>query len=174
MASGSYGRVAQPASTGAVLPDSARVSGARRLEIGDATPVRGGRTRELRRVSRSGGEAGGNAGDGGSERHPRHAHDIDATDQWRRGRDLATQLPEEFRGYLHKEVDFAEQLDLVEFLNEVRARTGLDDQRTADGARAVLITLREAVSAEELEDLEAELPKNIRQLLYPVGRGVGA
>ncbi|MCM0673502.1 DUF2267 domain-containing protein [Micromonospora phytophila] len=71
-------------------------------------------------------------------------------------------------------MDFAEQLDLVEFLNEVRARTGLDDQRTADGARAVLITLREAVSAEELEDLEAELPKNIRQLLYPVGRGVGA
>ncbi|PWR10718.1 DUF2267 domain-containing protein [Micromonospora sicca] len=89
-------------------------------------------------------------------------------------RDLATQLPEEFRGYLHKEVDFAEHLDLVEFLNEVRVRTGMDDQRAADGARAVLTTLREAVSAEELEDLEAELPAVIRQLLYPVGRGVGA
>ncbi|GAA4562665.1 hypothetical protein GCM10023176_04870 [Micromonospora coerulea] len=89
-------------------------------------------------------------------------------------RDLATQLPEEFRGYLHKEVDFAEQLDLVEFLNEIRAHAGVDDQRTTDGARAVLITLREAVSADELENLEAELPKDIRQLLYPVGRGVGA
>ncbi|MDZ5443430.1 DUF2267 domain-containing protein [Micromonospora sp. 4G57] len=89
-------------------------------------------------------------------------------------RDLATQLPEEFRGYLHKEVDFAEQLDLVEFLNEVRARTGMDAQRAADGARAVLTTLREAVSAQEVEDLEAELPTVIRQLLYPVGRGVGA
>jgi uncharacterized protein (DUF2267 family) len=89
-------------------------------------------------------------------------------------RDLATQLPEEFRGYLHKEVDFAEQLDLVEFLNEIRAHAGVDDQRTAEGARAVLITLREAVSADELENLEAELPKDIRQLLYPVGRGVGA
>ena len=27
-------------------------------------------------------------------------------------RHLAAQLPEELRGYLHKEVDFAEQLDL--------------------------------------------------------------
>ncbi|RZU75558.1 uncharacterized protein (DUF2267 family) [Micromonospora kangleipakensis] len=88
-------------------------------------------------------------------------------------RDLAAQLPEEFRGYLHKEVDFGERLDLVEFLNEVRARTGMDDQRAAEGARAVLATLREAVSAEELKDLESELPKDIRQLLHPVRR-VGA
>ncbi|WP_319460242.1 DUF2267 domain-containing protein [Micromonospora sp. RTP1Z1] len=89
-------------------------------------------------------------------------------------RDLATQLPEEFRGYLHKEVDFAERLDLVEFLNEVRARAGMDDQRAAEGARAVLTTLREAVSAEELKDLESELSKDIRQLLHPVNRRVGA
>lgn len=88
-------------------------------------------------------------------------------------RDLATQLPEEFREYLHKEVDFAERLDLVEFLNEVRARAGVDDQRAADGARAVLTTLREAVNGEELEDLESELSKDIRRLLHPVGR-VGA
>ncbi|SCG70145.1 DUF2267 domain-containing protein [Micromonospora inositola] len=88
--------------------------------------------------------------------------------------DLAMQLPEEFRGYLRKEVDFAEQLDLVEFLSEVQARAGMDDQRAAEGARAVLTTLREAVSAEELEDLESELPKDIRQLLHPVGRGFGA
>ncbi len=89
-------------------------------------------------------------------------------------RHLATQLPEEFRGYLHKNVDFAEQLDLVEFLNEVQARAGLDDQRAADGARAVLATLRAAVTADEFKDLESELPKHIRQLLPPVGRGGGA
>ncbi|MFR9779413.1 DUF2267 domain-containing protein [Micromonospora sp. MS34] len=79
--------------------------------------------------------------------------------------DLAAQLPAELRGYLHKTVDFAEQLDLVEFLNEVAARTGMDDQRAADGTRAVLTTLREAVTVEELGDLEAELSKDIRQLL---------
>ncbi|MGC5021330.1 DUF2267 domain-containing protein [Micromonospora sp. DT47] len=89
-------------------------------------------------------------------------------------RDLAAQLPEEFRGHLHKEVDFAERLDLAEFLNEVRARAGVDAPRAADGARAVLTTVRDAVSAEESDDLESELPKQIRQLLHPVGRGVGA
>ncbi|MFE9689592.1 DUF2267 domain-containing protein [Micromonospora sp. NPDC005806] len=89
-------------------------------------------------------------------------------------RDLATQLPEEVRGYLHKDVDFAERLDLVEFLNEVRARAGLDDQRAAEGAGAVLATLREAVSAEELGDLESELSKDIQQLLHPAGRTLGA
>jgi uncharacterized protein (DUF2267 family) len=88
-------------------------------------------------------------------------------------RDLATQLPEEFRGYLHKEVDFAEQLDLVEFLNEVGVRAGTDDDRSAEVARAVLTTLREAVSAEDLKGLESELPKDVRRLLHPLDRGIG-
>ncbi|TNH26932.1 DUF2267 domain-containing protein [Micromonospora orduensis] len=34
-------------------------------------------------------------------------------------RHLATQVPEELRGYLHKDVDFTERIDLAEFLNEV-------------------------------------------------------
>lgn len=87
--------------------------------------------------------------------------------------DLATQLPEEFRGYLYKEDEFAERLDLAEFLHEVRARAGVDDQRAAEGARAVFAIVRDAVSAEEFEDLVSELPKDIRQLLHPVGRRVG-
>ncbi|MEH0844872.1 DUF2267 domain-containing protein [Micromonospora sp. CPCC 205711] len=89
-------------------------------------------------------------------------------------RDLATQLPEELRGYLHKEVDFAERLDFVQFLHEVGVRAGTDDERPAECARAVLTTLGEAVSAEDLENLESELPKDIRQLLHPVGRSAGA
>jgi uncharacterized protein (DUF2267 family) len=88
-------------------------------------------------------------------------------------RDLAAQLPEEFRGYLDKEDEFAERLDLAEFVHEVRARAGVDDQRAAEGAHAVLVTVRDAVSAEEFEDLVSELPKDIRQLLQPVSRRVG-
>ncbi|MFC8616617.1 DUF2267 domain-containing protein [Micromonospora purpureochromogenes] len=89
-------------------------------------------------------------------------------------RHLAMRLPEELRGYLHKNVDFAEQLDLVEFLNEVGVRAGTeDDDRTAEVARAVLTTLREAVSAEDLKGLESELPKDIRRLLHPLDRGIG-
>ncbi|MFC4019177.1 DUF2267 domain-containing protein [Micromonospora sp. GCM10011542] len=86
---------------------------------------------------------------------------------------LATQLPEELRGYLHKEVDFAERLDLVKFLHEVGVRAGTDEERPTECARAVLTTLREAVSPEDVESLESELPKDIRRLLHPVARGVG-
>ncbi|MGN9779489.1 DUF2267 domain-containing protein [Micromonospora sp. H33] len=85
-------------------------------------------------------------------------------------RDLATQLPEELRGYLRKEVDFAEPLDLVEFLNEVKARSGMDDEQAATGARAVVTTVCEAVSADERDDLVAELPKDLRRLLQPTPR----
>ncbi|MET8364804.1 DUF2267 domain-containing protein [Micromonospora sp. NPDC005194] len=51
--------------------------------------------------------------------------------------------------------------------------SGGRDERTAEGARAVLTTLREAVSAKDLENLESELPKDFR-LLRAVGRSVGA
>ncbi|MGC4768950.1 DUF2267 domain-containing protein [Micromonospora sp. DT44] len=89
-------------------------------------------------------------------------------------RHLATEVPGELRGYLYKDVDFAERIDLVEFLNEVGVRAGTDGERTAKGARAVLTTLREAVSAEDIENLESELPKDFRRLLHPVDRSVGA
>lgn len=88
-------------------------------------------------------------------------------------RDLAAQLPEELSGHLHKEEEFAERLDLAEFLHEIRARTGVDDRRAAAGARAVLATVRDAVSANEYADLTSELPPDIRRLLQPVGRGTG-
>ena len=88
--------------------------------------------------------------------------------------DLAAQLPEELREHMHKDVDFGERLDLAEFLNEVRARAGVDRQVAAEGIRAVLTTVRDAVSAEEFKDMASELPKDIQQLLYPVSRQVGA
>lgn len=85
--------------------------------------------------------------------------------------DVAGQLPEELRGYLHKGVDFAEPLDLVQFRSEIGARVGMTDERAGEAARAVLTTLREAVSADEVGDLEVELPYDIRQLLHPAGGG---
>lgn len=84
-------------------------------------------------------------------------------------RDLAAQLPEELRGYLHKQEETAQRLDLAEFVHEVRARAALDDQRAGVGARAVLTTVRDAVSADELEDVMSELPKDLRQLFDRAG-----
>ncbi|MEW2385437.1 DUF2267 domain-containing protein [Micromonospora sp. NPDC047707] len=87
--------------------------------------------------------------------------------------DLAAQLPEEFQGHLRKEVDFPEPLDLVQFLEEVKDRSGLDDERAETGARAVLTTVCEAVGADERDDLVAELPKDFRRLLRPAARVQG-
>lgn len=89
-------------------------------------------------------------------------------------RDLAGQLPEELRDYLRKEGELPERLNASEFVHEVRARAGVDDQWAAEGARAVFTTLREVVSHDEIEDLLSELPKDIRQLLHPAGRQVEA
>jgi uncharacterized protein (DUF2267 family) len=89
-------------------------------------------------------------------------------------RDVAAQLPEEVRGYLDTDEETAQRLDRAEFLNEVRARAGVDDRRAGDGARAVLTTVRDVVSPDEFEDMVSELPKDIRQLFERAGRRVEA
>jgi uncharacterized protein (DUF2267 family) len=89
-------------------------------------------------------------------------------------RDLAAQLPDELRDYLLKDDAPPQLLNAAEFVHEVRARAGVDDQWATEGARAVFTTLRDAVSDDEVEDLLSELPKDIRQLLQAASRQVGA
>jgi len=89
-------------------------------------------------------------------------------------RDLAAQLPEELRDYLRKEDELPQRLNAAEFVREVRARAGVDDQWASEGARAVFTTLRETVSGDELDDVVSELPKDIRELLQPPDRRVEA
>lgn len=89
-------------------------------------------------------------------------------------RDLAAQLPEELRDYLRKDDELPQRLNASEFVHEVRARAGVDDQWASEGARAVFATLRDAVSVDELADVLSELPKDIQQLLQPASRRVEA
>jgi uncharacterized protein (DUF2267 family) len=90
-------------------------------------------------------------------------------------RDLAAQLPDELRTYVRKEEDeLPQRLNAMEFVREVRARAGVDDQWASEGARAVFTTLRETVSGAEFNDLVSELPKDIRDLLHPADRRVEA
>jgi uncharacterized protein (DUF2267 family) len=89
-------------------------------------------------------------------------------------RDLAAQLPEELRDYLRKEDELPQRLNATEFVREVRARAGVDDQWASEGARAVFATLRDVISEDELQDVVSELPKDIRHLLQPAGRRVEA
>jgi uncharacterized protein (DUF2267 family) len=79
--------------------------------------------------------------------------------------DLAAELPEEVRLNLrHRE--HPERFDLQEFVRRVAAREGgLIDEATAERhVRAVFSALRQAVSAKEIADMVAQLPKDIQEV----------
>ena len=82
-------------------------------------------------------------------------------------RDLASQLPEELRGYVRKPMEDPEPFGLAEFVERVQSRAAVDLQTATDGARAVLDTLRESVSAKEYGDVIDQLPEEFWQLTGP-------
>ncbi|SCF18767.1 Uncharacterized conserved protein, DUF2267 family [Micromonospora purpureochromogenes] len=82
-------------------------------------------------------------------------------------RDLASQLPEELRVYVSAPHDNPIPFGLAEFFERIQARAAVDLQAATDGARAVLDTLRAAVSEKEYGDFVAQLPKEFWQLTGP-------
>jgi uncharacterized protein (DUF2267 family) len=84
--------------------------------------------------------------------------------------DIAAQLPSEFRPWLVHTRPEAERFSTRELIARVAKRMGnrspLDAERAA---RAVLVTLREAVSEKELQDLFRQLPEDTRRLFSPAG-----
>lgn len=86
-------------------------------------------------------------------------------------RDLAAQLPKPLRDALDKRGETAEPFELDEFIRRVGERAGIADaDRARDVVRAVSDTLGEAVTAGELADVMAQLPKELRAAL---GAGQG-
>lgn len=90
--------------------------------------------------------------------------------------DLADQLPEGLDDYLRKPPtrELAEPSGLGEFVQRVGARAGVDGTLASAGVRAVLTTMREAVSGDEFDDMVAQLPREFRELIEPVGVPAGA
>ncbi|OKI69631.1 DUF2267 domain-containing protein [Micromonospora sp. CB01531] len=82
-------------------------------------------------------------------------------------RDLATQLPEELRSCVDKPDEHPEPFGLTEFLERVQNRAAVGRQEATDGARAVLDTLREKISAKEYGDVVDQLPQEFWQLTGP-------
>jgi uncharacterized protein (DUF2267 family) len=82
-------------------------------------------------------------------------------------RDLASQLPEELRGYVRKPMEDPEPFGLAEFFERVQSRAAVDLQTATDGARAVLDTLRQSTSAKEYGDFIDQLPEEFWQLTGP-------
>ncbi|MDH6464663.1 uncharacterized protein (DUF2267 family) [Micromonospora sp. A200] len=92
--------------------------------------------------------------------------------------DLAYQLPEGLDDHLrkpppHRREEHAKSYDLDHFVRRVADHPAIDRALAGAGVGAVLTTLREAVSRDEFEDAMAQLPKEFRQMIEPVGAGGG-
>lgn len=83
-------------------------------------------------------------------------------------RDLADQLPEELRAPLTGAEEAPETFGVEEFVGRVADTAGEDLGTAAAGARAVMITLREAVPRSDFDDITAQLPNNFIDLLGAV------
>ena len=90
--------------------------------------------------------------------------------------DLAYQLPEGLDAHLRRPLrreHATSSSGLEEFVQRVGDRPDVDRALAGAGVRAVLTTLREAVSRDQFEDTMAQLPKDFRQAIEPVGAGGG-
>jgi uncharacterized protein (DUF2267 family) len=79
--------------------------------------------------------------------------------------DLAAQLPKGVRDWLVSKEEPAQKFDLEEFIRRVSERAAVDPDTATRGARAVLSTIRRAVTTGEFEDVLAQLPKEFREFI---------
>jgi uncharacterized protein (DUF2267 family) len=80
-------------------------------------------------------------------------------------RDLAVQLPDEFGEALTRPGGDPVKMPVDEFVHRVAEREGELDWLAREHVRAVLTTLREAVTVDEWDDTIAELPKEYDALV---------
>jgi uncharacterized protein (DUF2267 family) len=84
-------------------------------------------------------------------------------------RDLAAQLPAELQPMLSERVEeAAEDFDVDEFVRRVAERASVDGEVARESARAVMLTLREAVSPGEWDEVTAQLSADYSELVGPV------
>ncbi|MFJ6198887.1 DUF2267 domain-containing protein [Micromonospora sp. NPDC092111] len=83
--------------------------------------------------------------------------------------DLATQLPAPLRLALRPSpsTEAADRFGAAEFVARVGQRADLDEPAARDVVRAVFVTLREAVSGGEFDDVVIQLPRDYRDMVEP-------
>ncbi|SCL27901.1 Uncharacterized conserved protein, DUF2267 family [Micromonospora rhizosphaerae] len=84
--------------------------------------------------------------------------------------ELAAQLPDELSDYLTVPAGERPTGGKVEFLFRVANRAAVDPAVAEVGVRAVLNTLREAITVGEFQDLVSQLPKGFNALVDPIPR----
>ncbi|MGW5441810.1 DUF2267 domain-containing protein [Streptomyces asiaticus] len=83
-------------------------------------------------------------------------------------RDLAQELPGQLRESLRRGPEEMEVFDPEESVRRVHERTGLSEPEADRGVRAVLATLREAVSAEEYGHAMSQLGSEFARMAESV------
>jgi uncharacterized protein (DUF2267 family) len=84
-------------------------------------------------------------------------------------RDLLQQLPPEMKSWIYTETD-PQPFDVDEFLRRVAEREGVDVETAERHARAVFWALGYAVSADEIDDMAADLPHDFAPLVAEAQR----
>lgn len=84
-------------------------------------------------------------------------------------RDLARELPEPLREALLRGQGEVRLFEPEESVHRVRGRTGLSGAEADRGVRAVLRTLREAISREEFDHAMSQLGSGFARMAEPAG-----
>ena len=82
--------------------------------------------------------------------------------------DLAAQLPGPLQDDLRPPREDAEAFGVDEFVRRAAERGHVDPGVARTGAAAVLITVREAVTPGEFDDVLSQLPQEYRELVGPM------
>ncbi|MER6755309.1 DUF2267 domain-containing protein [Micromonospora echinofusca] len=83
--------------------------------------------------------------------------------------DLAAQLPKPLQLVLKPSprTESAERFGAAEFVARVAVRADVTEPAARDAARAVFVTLREAISGGEFDDVVVQLPRDFRDMVEP-------
>jgi uncharacterized protein (DUF2267 family) len=83
--------------------------------------------------------------------------------------DLAAQLPKPLQVMLRPSPDTeaADRFGAAEFVARVGQRAGLDERAAREAVQAVFVTLREAVTGGEFDDLVVQMPRDYRHMVEP-------
>ncbi|MCX4390327.1 DUF2267 domain-containing protein [Micromonospora peucetia] len=83
--------------------------------------------------------------------------------------DLAAQLPKPLQLVLKPSpsTESAERFGAAEFVARVALRAGVAEPAARDATRAVFVTLREAISGGEFDDVVVQLPRDYRDMVEP-------
>jgi uncharacterized protein (DUF2267 family) len=79
--------------------------------------------------------------------------------------DVASQLPKGIKEAMIPSTPEAETFGLGEFIERIARRAGVTTEQAEVGARAVMKTLREAITEGEFKDMTAQLPEDFGQLV---------